>query len=170
MMKKIFSLLSLVLLLILVACGNDTNQSTDQSKNTETKKQEEPKEYTAKDVINKLKEAGLSIDKTVEFTEETDVNELLGRPGQYIAKANFSVKELEENGNPDMDIEQGGSVEIFANEKDAKNRFDYISEVTKSSPMLSEYDYIHGKMILRLSNKVLPSKAKEYQKAFESLN
>lgn len=180
-MKKILPILCLFLLFAaLTACGNSSNtnvsketKKTEKTEKTATKKETPkpvpPKEYTADDVINKLKEAGLAVDKTVAYTESTDTNELLGRPGQYVAKTNFGVTELETDGNPDMDVSEGGSVELFANETDAKARYDYVSNIAKSSPMLSEYDYLNGKMLLRLSNSIVPSKAQEYQTAFESL-
>ena len=158
-------LLTVSVLFILGACS----QSDQSTANKSNKSDQTPKEYTAQDVIDVLKKEGLNIDKVVKYDEKTDTNELLGRPGQYIAKSNFSVKELETNDDSDIDVSEGGSVEIFANAKDAKARYDYISEVSKGMSILSEYDYLNGKILLRLSNSILPSKAKEYEKAFNSL-
>jgi hypothetical protein len=178
-MKKgaiVFSIV-LVLLLMLNACDssskNTTSNTTDNNQTIDVKKEsnqpKEQKNYTADDVINKLKEAGLNISQIVTYTESTDSNNLLGRPGQYIAKTNFGVTELETDGNPDMDVSMGGSVEIFANEKDAKARYDYVTEISKSAPMFAEYDYLNGKMLLRLSSQILPSKVVDYEKTFKSL-
>lgn len=171
-MRKIGLLLSIIALMVTItACGNATTSA--KPKNTELKKDvaklATPKTYTAADVIAKLKQAGLQIDKVEQYNESTDQNHLLGRPGQYTAKTDFTVKGLESNYASIGDVKAGGSVEVFANEADAKNRFQYVTAITKADSMFAEYDYLNGKLFLRLSNYILPSKAAQYDKVFESL-
>lgn len=60
-------------------------------------------QLSAKDVIDKLKSAGLPIDNIIVYTEDTDANKLLGRPNQYISKANFAdttVKQSDDKSDP----------------------------------------------------------------------
>lgn len=113
---------------------------------TASKKALNAEEYGAK-----LKEAGLSIENIEVATAENDKNQLLGRPNQYTSKINFT----------------NGSIEVFANKEDAKNRKEYIDNIGKKMPLVAEYSYINDTgTLLRIDKKVTPDDAKKYEDAF----
>ncbi|HST17041.1 MAG TPA: hypothetical protein VLK36_05190 [Gaiellaceae bacterium] len=114
-------------------------------------------------VVTALRQAGLPIGLVRYYTASSDPNKLLGRPGQYNGKANFRDQTLSGTG---FDVENGGSVETFSNLAAARRRFNYVSHVTESSPLLTEYDYLEGTVFLRLSHELTPKQAKVYEGAF----
>lgn len=91
------------------------------------------------------------------YNEETDPNKLLGRPGQYIAKANWK------------DGTGTCSIEVFKTEADLKRRKEYIEQVTAIASPLTEYLYINGLTLLRISRELTPKQAEEYNKALPRL-
>lgn len=146
-------LIFITLMLVLVGCGNSSNTTT----------------LTAEEIINKMKEKNTNIGKVVVYTEETDLNQLLGRPGQYISKISFEDKRLEqENADNEYLTEEerneptGGTIEVFENEKDMKKRKEYIEGFSTSS-MFSQYVYSKGNVLLRVDGDLTPTQAKEYE-------
>lgn len=126
---------------------------------------------TAIQIMQGLKAHGLPIGAFFNYTAENDVNKLLGRPGQYIGKLNFKDTRLS---SPDqgvnISVPDGGSIEVFANTTDAKNRFTYIQSISKSGVSLfAEYEYLEGVAILRLSPQLTPAQAAQYEAAFKAL-
>ncbi len=121
-------------------------------------------------IIATLKAANLPIAETVIYTAETDPNKLLGRPNQYVAKANWHDSRLPTPEDPNQpDVSDGGGIEIFMDNEGAKRRADYIQELGKSMPFLVEYDYVRGPILLRVSGKLTPAQAEEYKKALDSI-
>lgn len=156
-MKKIMFLLSALLLITLIGCG------TNQVSNTE---QKEIKLKTAEEVVNALKEKGLPIGNIVVLTTKTDSNGLLGRPNQYIGKVDFADTTIKQS---DINEPEGGSIEFFKSNANAKARKDYIDSFGKESPMFIEYSYINGTALLRLNSELTPEQASEYEKVFSQL-
>jgi hypothetical protein len=113
-------------------------------------------------VLTALRHAGLPVGRVRCYTASSDPNKLLGRPGQYTGKANFKDRRIRSAG---FDVDNGGSVETFASKSDAKRRFDYVSAITKSSPLFAEYDYLEGTVFLRVSHELTPRQAKAYERA-----
>lgn len=111
------------------------------------------KDMTAEDYAKKLKDSGLSIDNLIVYDEETDENKLLGRPNQYTSKVNFD----------------NGSIEVFENETDAKNRQDYINKIGESASLFSEYNYLKDNVLLRINHEVTPEEAEKYEKEFQKI-
>lgn len=160
-------LLALLVTGLLVGCSKSNDDSV---KNIEPSKKEqtidtskENQAFTTEEYINKFKSAGLTIDKIVTYTEETDLNKQLGRPNQYIAKVNWSDSKLEQ---PTAESLVGGTIEIFNNEADLQSRKQYIENVTKDMPMVNQYIYVNGLALLRLDKEFTPSQAKEYEAVF----
>ncbi|MEU3298141.1 hypothetical protein ABZ722_38335 [Streptomyces longwoodensis] len=60
---------------------------------------------------------------------------------------------------------RGGAVEVFGSAEDAKARSKYIQSVTKSMPMLAEYHYLDGPVLVRVSHYLTPQQAGEYEAA-----
>ncbi len=118
---------------------------------------------TAEQVVTKLQKGGLPVGEIVVYTAETDKNRLLGRPGQYTSKVNFHDTRLVKVAS--MDIQSGGSVEVFATSEGLKVRKEYVERLAKALPMANEYDYSAGVVLLRLSHSLTPEQAEEYQKA-----
>ncbi len=138
------------------------------------------KELTAEEIANKLKEKNKNIGKIIIYNEETDINELLGRPNQYTSKATFEDLRIEQTNqylDPEYfsqeEIEEpiGGTIEVFDNEKDMKKRKEYVEAISSSMSALSEYSYGEKVYLLRLNHSLTPSEAKEYEEIFyEILN
>lgn len=123
---------------------------------------------TADQVIADLRAAGLPITDVTSYKADNDPNELLGRPGQYVSKATFRDSRLPAPSG-DLDIEDGGSVETFSSEADAKRRQEYVATVTKSVPMFAEYGYRNGRVLVRVSGKLTPDQAKAYESSVKGL-
>lgn len=45
----------------------------------------------------------------------------------------------------------------------------YIQKVAKNVPVLSEYDYVHGNAVVRVSHFLTPAEAREYDAAGDEL-
>lgn len=121
----------------------------------------------AEELVTELKTAGLPIDNIIVYDEKTDVNELLGRPNQYISKVNFADTTVEQPDDKENPV--GGTIETFNNAADLKSRKEYVEEITKSSPLFSQYIYVNGNYLLRIDHDVTPENAKKYEEAFGKL-
>jgi hypothetical protein len=128
---------------------------------------------SAKVIIEDLAKLGLPAHLTIVFTAATDPNHLLGRPNGYLSKASFSDKRVpasDTTSDQKGDVDYGGSVEVFATGNEAKARAAYIESVLKADPMLgTEYDYLSGPVLLRISQYLIPSQAREYQRALAKI-
>lgn len=121
---------------------------------------------TGADVMKKLAAAGLPVTLTVDYDETTDPNKQLGRPNGYIDKVAFTDSRIKPDDVLDSDegsVELGGGVEVFASEREAQTRADYIKTVTAGTPALTEYGYVKGGVLLRLSHQLPPVQAAEYE-------
>ncbi|WP_019137639.1 hypothetical protein [Cellulomonas massiliensis] len=106
-----------------------------------------------------------SAENTVDLTEDTDGNDLLGRPHQYTSATVINIQGATCGDGPGVDC--GAVVEVFDNEADAKARAKYIDSVTASlGSAFVEYDTQAGNALLRVSGSVKPSVAKQYKAAF----
>ncbi len=135
-------------------------------------------EKTAEDIVIELKERGLKVGRYVTYTEESDLNDLLGRPNQYISKTTFEVIGLEQINNSldseyfseeEINEPTGGTVEVFNNKEDMKKRKEYVETISSSMSALSEYSYGKGCVLLRLDHQLTPSEAKEYENIFNEI-
>ncbi|MFB6955466.1 hypothetical protein ACFCYB_00160 [Streptomyces sp. NPDC056309] len=105
-------------------------------------------------------------------TEENDPNNLLGRPNQYTSKITFTdsrIKPADVEGTDKGAVERGGAIEVFTSPENAQARAKYIESVTKSMPTLTEYDYVHGSILVRVSHYLTPKQAAEYKAAANGL-
>ena len=115
---------------------------------------------------------GLPVGKFQVYNASTDPNKLLGRPGFYTSKSNFIDTRIDQSGfagEKTIDTEQGGSVEVFASEGDAKQRADYVRSITRGSALFAEYSYLRDRVFLRLSKELTPKQAKAYERLMRSL-
>lgn len=91
----------IVLIIACITCmcyfafNKSINVNLGMSSNSKQNKTNQS-QLTAEEITNKLKEKGLNIGKIVVYTEETDLNNLLGRPNQYTSKTIFEDTRLEQ--------------------------------------------------------------------------
>jgi len=161
-MKKIIIsfVLSICLILALVGCDNKYSPFTVGASAGTTAS---VKPLSAGEITSKLQDAHLPITGVVVYTDETDDNKLLGRPNQYISKANFADTRLSQVDITDPD---GGSVETFKNASNLTARKTYIEKIFKDSPMFTEYLIVNGNYLLRLNKDLTAAQVEEYKTAF----
>jgi len=106
------------------------------------------------------------------YTAGTDPNHLLGTPNTYTSKATFTDSRITTADIPDPqsdNLQAGGSVEVFADASDATIRQQQLRQLEKSPPLLgTEYTFTDGATLLRVSGKLTPTQAAEYQAALNS--
>lgn len=119
-------------------------------------------------VLSGLQARGIPIGEYVVYTAETDPNQLLGRAGQYTAKANFRDATLQPE-FADIDLNDGGTVEIFATVEDAEARRAYVEQQLSTLPLPPQYVYLEGTILVRLSHRILPDQAQLYEIALQEL-
>lgn len=130
-------------------------------------KEDKKEPLTAEQIIAKMQESITTIDKVISYNEETDVNERLGRPNQYISKVNFSDSRIEQ-----YDIEEdptGGTIEVFQNNEDAQARYDYIEKVASNLSFTQQYMYLQDNVLMRIDFDLTPSQAEEYENVFTEI-
>jgi hypothetical protein len=105
-----------------------------------------------------------SVSKSVELTESTDPNDMLGRPNGYTAATVFYDKRAtcDEPG-----AECGATLETWPDSQGAKRRSEYILEILKAAPALgSEYHFLDDGRLLRVTGELTPTQSKAYESAF----
>jgi hypothetical protein len=121
---------------------------------------------SAQVVADRLEESVGSVTKTVTITENNDPNNDIGRPGQY--QVAVSIYDERVTCTEALDISCGAKVEVFDDEDAAENRYDYITTIVEEAGgLLTEYDYLDGTVLLRVSGELKPSEAEEYESAFK---
>jgi hypothetical protein len=127
---------------------------------------------TAEQVVADLANEIGSARPSVVFTPETDPNKLLGRPNGYTSKASFTDARVDVAAVRDNEVgsvDQGGSVEVYADEAGAAARKKFIDDTMKAAPILgTEYSYVDGPILLRLSQALTPAQAAEYEAALHA--
>jgi hypothetical protein len=180
-LKAIFLVLAVAMAMILFACGGSV-QSVSSSSTTAVVKVTPTLTPTptpgpphtgqsATQIMQYLKSHGFPIGVSFTYTAENDVNHLFGRPGQYIGKVNFKDTRISStNQGVDISVRDGGSIEVFATTTDAKNRFAYIQQISKSGiALFAEYEYLDGVAILCVSAQLTPDQAKKYEATLKAL-
>lgn len=124
---------------------------------------------TADAIIAKFKTAKLPVTSTYAFTAANDPNHLLGRPNGYTAKLSWTdsrIPATDTTGAQQGDVSLGGSLEQFGTTAAATARETYIQGILKANPMLgTEYDYVVGDVLVRVSQYLTPAEAQAYQAA-----
>ncbi|MHB8220536.1 MAG: hypothetical protein ACYDHU_09495 [Acidimicrobiales bacterium] len=126
-----------------------------------------PRAVTAAQVIRDIIGRGLPAHLTTVYTAASDPTHLLGRPGEYLSKADFGDPRVATATGP---ITAGGEVDVFPNAEKAKYRAEFIQSFLQGDPLAgSEYDYLNGPILLRVSGRLRPTQAKGYQRALATL-
>ncbi|WP_431728564.1 hypothetical protein [Verrucosispora sp. TAA-831] len=155
-------------LALLVGCDQGTTSSSapDPAPTTAA-----AKPLDARKVLTKLKAADVGLSGGTVQNEDTDPNNLLGRPSGYTSRASADLP----GGNRDDDvhsINRGLVIEAFASVEDADRRAQYIQGILKGAPLLgSEYHYRAdgGRVLVRVSGLVKPSRAAKVEAAVADL-
>lgn len=109
-----------------------------------------------------------SVTEVTEITEDNDPNDLIGRPTGYVSAAVLTDEDGDTSG--DLGSSYGATIEEWPDAEAAQARADYIQSILEGSPMLgSEYDFVEGGFLLRLSGELKPSVAETYEDAFAAL-
>ena len=118
-------------------------------------------------VLDLLKARGLPIGETVTYTAESDPNKLLGRPGGYASKVAWRDSRV--TPDTEMGVSAGGSVEMFDTVESARARKEYVSKIAASSPLFSEYTFVQGRIVVRVSHDLTPEQAEQYAAVLRDL-
>lgn len=102
------------------------------------------------------------------FTETTDPNKLLGQPNQYHSKVNFALTSLDPNAkeNADLSVDQGGAIEVFSTTADAINRQQLVLSRMETYFSYTDYTFLYGHALLRLSSNLRPEEVGELVTVF----
>lgn len=125
---------------------------------------------SADEVLQGLKDNDMPIGESVAYTAKNDPNDLLGRPNQYTSKVTFEDTRLKPDPMANkFDVQNGGSIEVFENKDDAIRRKEYVGDIGKSFSPFSEYIYREGTVLLRLSHRLTPKQAAEYEDVLKGI-
>ncbi|MED7926138.1 hypothetical protein SMD20_17920 [Nonomuraea sp. LP-02] len=121
-------------------------------------------------IVTALAEQGLPVKLSVAYDESTDPNHLLGRPNGYTSKAAFTDSRIDASqvAGDKGDVGLGGGVEVFDDAGTAEKRAEYIKAVA-TAPMLAEYTYIAGNVVVRVSKHITPTDAKAFEDALAKI-
>lgn len=159
------SILPIAAILLTAACSSPKAATTADSGTSADKP------LTASSAFTKLSVKSATLSGVV--TAANDANHLLGRPNQYTSKVTFTdshIKAADVEGTDKGDVSRGGAIEVFGDAASAQARAKYIQTVTKSMPVLSEYDYVHGVVLVRVSHYLAPDQAAVYKQASDKLS
>lgn len=168
-MKRTSAMVIAVFAVTLAGCGSSSTQSATTpaaTPVTTTAAAASPAQSPAS-VIAKFQAAHLPVQPSITYTAELDSNHLLGRPGQYTAKESWADTRVDPSQVRDHaagNVDLGGSVEQFSTAADAQTRSGYIANVEKGLG-ITEYDYVTGTALVRVSSALTPDQAKAYQAA-----
>lgn len=159
-MKKIIKLLMLSLFAVILLSGCGSNVTADTNK-----KVVKPKvKVTAKLILDKLKIKDSQYMTNISvLTAENDSDKLLGRPNQYTEKITWKDSRAQ-NSNVDC------SIELFKNKDDATARKNYLENIIKAMPMLTQYIEQKNNVLIRIDGTLTPDQSNEYINVFKSMD
>ncbi len=177
-MKKVLVLsIFLLLLVILAACGDSNSNSSSEVISDEVVEEgavQIPK--TAEEMLTALMEKNENVTDILVWNEENDPNSLLGRPGNYIGKADFSDTRVEEIATNDEEKLlfglEGGTIEVFKSKSDCDKRYEYLKQLSEAGLGAigpNQYMYKYDLVLFRVSYKVPPTGADEYKKQMDEI-
>lgn len=173
--KIVLVILTIILVLCVLAGCGDNSDTTAPTKNEEILTTEnethnitktEGKIPSAEKLLIKLKEKNSNLADIQVYTAENDPNGNLGRPNEYISKADFSDIRIEQIGE---DL-AGGTIEVFATKEDCEKRAKYLDKFTGSGLFsLNQYMYEYELAIFRVSYDLTPEQAEEYHQQMNEI-
>lgn len=159
--------------LLLAGCGSSGGGSTTSNAGTATATgttgSAASAAPTAAQIVAKFKTAKLPVGTTLTYTAANDPDHLLGRPNGYLSKTAWTDTRIGPNQVADSSsgsVDLGGSVEVYATASAAQAREDYIQSILKNAPALgTEYDFVVGDALVRVSSALTPAQAQAYKAA-----
>lgn len=119
---------------------------------------------TASGTAAHIKATVPQVTKTITLTAATDGNHLLGRPNGYTAAVVLVDSRAHCQDGPGVAC--GAVVEQWPDTDAATAREHYIQAMLKAAPMLgTEYDTVHGNLLLRVTGALTPAQAQAYAAA-----
>jgi hypothetical protein len=171
-------LVLIALALIVGGCSNQPANNTTSpvesaaaASSPGTAAEPTPATVDAKTVIEAIGKAELSLTGISVQDEDTDPNNLLGRPNGYTSRSSADLPGGDKNAEK-YSVDRGLVVEGFATAEDAKRRSSYIQGLQKDNPILgTEWHYSAGRgtALVRVSGKVKPSLAKKIEAALADM-
>ncbi|MBV9026594.1 MAG: hypothetical protein JO362_22990 [Streptomycetaceae bacterium] len=166
------TVLAVSAILLTAACSSTTSSGTVAPQSTAgmatPAAQTAPSNLDATAAFKLLSASVPTAKMTGTVTAANDPNSLLGRPHEYTSKITFSDSRIPASDTQFAglgDVDLGGAIEAFANAQDATTREQYLQAITAKMSMFSEYDYVHGTVLIRVSHYLTPDQAKEYETA-----
>lgn len=123
---------------------------------------------TSSELVAIFVDAGYPIGEVEDYTAESDLNHLLGRPGAYTSKTTFAdsrLKQITLFEAPPL----GGTFEVFDNEADAQNRISYLHQIVGTSGPFFQYEYSYKNVYFRIEGALTPQQALQYEQAFNDI-
>ncbi len=121
-------------------------------------------QQTALGLAEQISSEVSSITAVIPLTEDTDTDDLLGRPNGYSAAV-----VLVDVGGADCaapDVRCGATVEEWPDTESVQRRADYIQSIAEDVTFLgSEYHYPVGNLLVRVSGELNPSQVALYEQA-----
>lgn len=170
MKRTLLCSLGLLLAMGLGSCGGSSPASSPQhgagtssSSASQAPSRSIPKNAT--DVANGMARHGLPVTIIYTFTAENDPNHLLGRQNGYSSKVSLQDSRLP-TGDPvnNSSTDGGAAIEFYPDEAGAAQRLSYLKAI--GPPLGDGYDYLAGTAVLRLSDRLTPDQATQYNQAF----
>jgi hypothetical protein len=158
-----------VAVLALAGCGQDAPSSGPAAAPAETAAVKAPGVDTAADLVAALSTRVKTAKLSVAYTEESDPNDKLGRPGGYVSKAAFVDSRIDAGDvlGEKGDVQFGGGVEVFTDPVDAQARKAYVEETLEAAQVFgSEYMAVAGGALLRVSGELTPKQWRAYERAW----
>lgn len=163
----------------LTGCGGKSEETSQAVEGTpsaassatpsETSSPTESTTMEAEAIAKSLQDQVPSVVKVTVITEDNDPNDLIGRPNGYISAAVLSDQGGDQS-DPEPGVVYGGTVEVFEDAEAAQRRSDYIQGILKDMPAFgTEYHYLSGPALLRVSGDIKPSVAAQYEEEFKSV-
>jgi hypothetical protein len=176
-MRRFAVTIALVPLLLAVGCGSSEQSGGIPGSNKSlaaeptvrppsTPSQTSPAQ-DAGAIIKVLQGAALGLTNVAVQDEDTDPNNLLGRPNGYLSRTSADLPGGDK-GSDKYGIDRGLVVEVFADADAAATRSKYIQDLQKGSPLLGtewHYTAAGGRALIRVSGNVKPSLAKKIEAA-----
>lgn len=169
MVFRITAVIGIVLSVILLfGCGTETTEQLPEVVDEEIETTDDSSTImdflTEEEVLDRFVLFELPVGETIIYDEETCPNNLLGRPGQYVGKADWEDTRVDQYG----DTLTGGTIEVFEDEATLIKRKEYLEPFLEEAIFL-QYMFIHKNVIVRIDKELTPSQADEYKDALESL-
>jgi hypothetical protein len=164
-LRRVVAVTSLVL--VVAGCdgsgGSGSERTTTTTAVTTTAPPTTVAALTARQFIEGFKRAGLPVGKVTCFNEDTDPNDLLGRPGGYIEKCDWADRREEQSADDLI----GGSIETYERPDGAAMRAEEL-RAFQGGILSTGYTFVvpdGGRWVLRVDQEVSPTQARRYHRA-----